>query len=433
MITRREIYLDCNATHPLLPAVRASLADAILHDDPALGNPSSIHRRGQKTKKAVAEFRDALCRSIGRGDGDEFVLLSGATEALNLALRGFAEERVAAGRRPFFVTSSVEHSAVLDTIASLPHPSAVIAVDRAGALLVEPMLAAIEAALARDEDVLLTLQLANNETGVAFDLDTLLSEIHARFAPRPLTHLPKEKGGRHPLPPRRVWVLLDAAQALGKLEPARMRRALHHADYAAFSAHKIGGPSGMGALWLRPGAPFARQMTGGTQERKRRAGTLNSLGSLGFRLALEAWFKDGETWRARMQSLRDSLALELARIPGLVLHGVGPDGSLPALPNTLNFHVDGCPEESLLLALDLDGFCVSSGSACNSGTLRPSHVLLAMGYTREEALSSVRVCLGIETTAEDVKAFAESVRKSAAHILESRERCSQLLPEIQSV
>jgi cysteine desulfurase len=432
MITQREIYLDSNATHPLLPFVREGLARAILEEDPALGNPSSIHRRGQKSKKAVAELRRRLCEAIGRGDGEEFVLLSGATEALNLAIRGFTDDRAQAGRKFRLITSQVEHSAVLDTFAARDPQAVYVGVTRAGELDGPACLAAIQAAHDRGEDVLLCLQAANNETGVAFALDELFAQIHARFAPRPITNLPKLKGGKYPTSPQRVWVLLDLAQAVGKLDPAHVRRALHFADYAALSAHKMGGPSGIGALWMRGGAPFKSQMTGGAQEKKRRAGTLNSLGALGFRLALEAWQRDGAAWRAQWRTLQQHLQAELGRIPGVMFHGLGPTGELPELANTLNFHVEGCPEESLLLALDLDGFAVSSGSACNSGSLRPSHVLIAMGYTREEALSAIRVCLRVETTLAEIDAFVDAVRQKSEHIRAARQRAAEWLPDIDT-
>lgn len=430
--TQREIYLDCNATHPLLPQVREGLAAAILAEDGVLGNPASIHRRGQKAKKSVAELRDALCRSLGRGDGDEFILLSGATEAINLAMRGFVADRAAAGRRAFVMASSVEHSAVIDTLGAINAPTRVFEVNRAGQCSNEQIIAAVNAAVESEHDVLLCLQLVNNETGVAFELDDLFATIHAAHAPKPITNQPKLKGGRYPTTPQRVWVLLDGAQALGKLDPARIRRAMHHADYLALSGHKMGAPAGIGSLWVRPAAPFHVQMTGGTQERKRRAGTLNAMGALGWKLALNAWLEHGPEWRTRLQALRNRLVDGLSKIDGYMAHGLGANGELPAAPNTLNFHLEACPEESLLLSLDLDGFCVSSGSACNSGSLKPSRVLTAMGYSSDDALASIRVCLGVETSESDVDAFIEAVTSKAARIREARKRSAEILPEIRS-
>ena len=430
MITRREIYLDSNATHPILPSVRKGLSEALLSGDGALGNPSSIHRHGQKAKKSVAELRDALCQFVGRGDGDEFILLSGATEAINLAMRGFTADRAAEGRKTFILTSEVEHSAILDTVNCLAVPHKILGVDRHGQLNNTEALATVQEAITSDFDVLICLQLCNNETGVAFELDELFSQIQTQFAPKPMTHMHKIKGGRYPMTPQRVWILVDAAQALGKLDMSRVRRAFHYADYAAISGHKLGGPAGIGCLWLRSHSPFKVQMTGGMQEKKRRAGTLNSLGALGFKMALQDWQKNGETYRQRWTQLRKLMVEELLKVEGLVLHGMSPEGELPALSNTLNFHVEGCPEESLLMALDLDGFCVSSGSACNSGSLKPSHVLSALGYTREQALTSVRVCMGVETTEDEILAFTQSVREKTEQIRQARIKSAEMLLDI---
>jgi cysteine desulfurase len=242
--------------------------------------------------------------------------------------------------------------------------------------------------------------------------------------------LPRQKGGKHPLSPQRIWTLLDAAQALGKLDEAMIRRPMHYADYTALSAHKMGGPAGIGALWLRPGSPFKGQITGGVQERRRRAGTQNAIGALGFLTALRDWAENGAHYRARLTELRAWLAEELLKIEGLKIHGLGARGELPGLPNTLNFHVEGCPEESLLLALDLDGFAVSSGSACNSGSLLPSHVLLALGYSEDVALSSIRASLGVETTLDELRAFAASVAAKVEQVRSSRLRSRELFGEL---
>jgi cysteine desulfurase len=431
MITHREIYLDCNATHPLLTEVRKGMADALLNEDAALANPASIHRRGQKARKSVADLRDCLCQYLGRPDGDEFVFLSGATEAINLGIRGFCDDRISQGREVTLITDTVEHSAIIDTFNDLKgraHTEQhILPVDKYGQFNHEDMLKVISEAVAADRDVLLCLQVTNNETGVSFDLNALLPRIHAEHGPKPQSHLPKIKGGKYPETPQRVWVLLDGAQGLGKLPEAHMRMAVHHSDYLALCAHKFGGPAGIGTLWLRPSAPFKQQMTGGTQERKRRAGTLNSVGLLGFRLALQEWMKCGEKYRAHMNSLRTHIVTELKKLNGMTVHGETADGQLPALCNTLNFHIEGCPEESLLLALDLDGVCVSSGSACNSGSLKPSRVLTAMGFAHDHSLASIRVCVGVETTQEEVDAFIESVRKKVEHIRLARKRSAEML------
>lgn len=430
MITQREIYLDANATHQLLPAVRQGLAEALLTEDASLSNPASIHRRGQKAKASVAKFRDLMCEVLGRPDGDEFIFLSGATEALNTVLKGFVAEKIQAGRTPVLLASTVEHKAVLDTLEALKAEgvrSELVGVDRDGQLKQDELFAKLSDLLAQENvDVLLCLQLTNNETGVSFALPEIFTKVGESFGPKPLPKLPKLKGGRTQMTPQRIWICLDAAQAFCKIDDAFVRSALHFADYMAFSAHKIGGPPGIGALWVRASSPLRALITGGTQERKRRAGTLNSLGLLGFKIAMQDWVNHGAAYRARWVTLRDRLAAELRQIPGLVIHGETRQGSLPTLSNTLNFHVEGCPEESLLLSLDLDGFCLSSGSACNSGSLKPSHVLMAMGYSKDVGLSSIRVSLGTETTAEEVEEFIKSARAKVAQIRAARQESAAI-------
>ncbi len=433
---QKAIYLDCNATHPLLTRVRKSLSEALLADDFRLSNPSSIHRVGQQSKRMVAELRAELCEWLGRPDGDEFIFLSGATEALNLALRGFCSDRHVHGRKPIIFTTTVEHSAVIDTVNDLKENSFVEVhvepVDSCGQFDKQNLVSKINNTLltSPQADILLVLQLCNNETGVTYNLDSLLTELQAEWGPKAETDKPRIKGGKFPLSPKRIWFACDGAQALGKMPDESLRKALHFADYFSMSAHKMGGPQGIGSLWLRSDAPFKSQMTGGVQERRRRAGTPNTLGLLGFLEAAREWRARGEEFRSRMSLQRKRLIEGLQTIEGLVLHGVGPDGEFPGLCNSINFHFEGCPEESLLLCLDLAGVCVSSGSACNSGSLKPSRVLMAMGYSPEIALSSLRATLGAETPDEDIDAFVECVRKNVAQIRASRARAKQILPEL---
>ena len=415
---QRAIYLDSNATHPPLLSVRQGLAKALLEQDDCLGNPSSIHRKGQSAKKLVADLRAVLCQYFGRPDGEEFVFLSGATEAINLAVRGFAADRKLIGRKPFFISTNVEHAAVKDTIVDTGEGFAFLAVDSQGQLNVDETLARLNEALDKDFDVMFAIQVANNETGVCFNLDALLPLLVKQAASRAKS--------------QRLWILLDAAQAVGKLEESHIRRAMHFADYMAISAHKIGGAAGMGALWLRPGSPSKAQMTGGVQERRRRAGTVNTLGILGLHLAFSDWLIKGSEYRAQMKAQREFLIEELSKIEGLEFHGE-VRGSQVFLPNTLNFHVEGCRDESLLVCLDLEGFYLSSGSACNSGSLKPSPVLLAMGYSQEVAASSIRVSLGVESTHQEIESFAQALSVRVAHIRASRLKSTALFGDISPV
>lgn len=424
-------YLDCNATHPLLPSVRKALAHALVEENPMLMNPSSIHRVGQEAKKALARLKARLGEYLGRGEADEWILLSGATEALNLAARAFVDVKRAEKQKLCLVTTTVEHSAVLDTFRDLAERFSadlsllLLDVDSRGQLDIAATEAALVARADAGEAILLALQVANNETGVSFDFDALLPRLYARLGPRRfIGHASQSKSRKFEDRPQKMWILLDAAQALGKCDPAFLRRAMHYADYAAFSAHKFGAPSGIGALWLRPGSPFRILQTGGSQERKRRAGTHNAIGIYGWTVALEDWLANGARYREKMTAQRDSLISGLSQIPGLHIHGQ------PQLLNTVNFHVEGCPEESLLLALDLEGYSLSSGSACHSGSLKASHVLLAMGYSEGTALSSLRVCIGVETGDAELKAFMDCIQRKVLHIREARRMSAELLPDM---
>ncbi len=422
-----NIYLDCNATHPLLPAVREGLARAMGAEANFLLNPSSIHRAGQEAKKFVAEFRQFFCEQyLGRSDPDEIIFLSGATEALNLAMRAFAADKKSSNQEFILMASAVEHSAVLDTMKDLQSQALTLPVDPEGKLIASELFLAVEKAVAADQDVLLAVQAVNNETGLSLGLEEILPELYKLYGPRESLSPAQARRWKDGEKQRqRLWILVDAAQALGKMPEAQIRSLLHFADYMAFSAHKMGGPSGCGLLWIRPKAPFRAQMTGGSQEKKRRAGTFNSLGAYGFYLALKDWQEHGKLYRERLLALRNYVFEELQKIPGLHFHGK------PELCNTLNFHVEGCPEESLLLALDLEGLFVSSGSACHSGSLRASHVLQAMGYADEVAYSSLRLCLGVHNTQADAQRFVEVLTQKVGQIRRARLKAQELLPELR--
>ena len=423
---RRRVYLDANASHPLLPRVRERLARAVLNEDDALANPSSVHGPGQAAKKSLAELKGLLSQFLGRSDADELIISSGATEAINTAMRGFFQNRLSLGRRPVLFASAVEHSAVLDTARALDPQFVTLPVCPGGRLDGPAALALIEARLADPEtDALLCLQAVNNETGGALGLEEFYPPLQMKFGARFSRGALRSKKSVGLLEQEgRVFLLLDAAQALGKMEDSGLRRLVHLSDYVAVSGHKLGAPSGIGALWVRPGSPFAPLLTGGSQERKRRAGSHNTLGILGWTEALADWRTQGEVYRERLARQRDFLRERLGRIEGLHFNGA------TELCNTLNFHVKGCPEESLVLALDLAGYSLSSGSACNSGAIRPSHVLTALGLDEETAKASLRVCLTVETSDEDVQGFVKVLETKIHFIRDSRKRAQEFLAEI---
>lgn len=435
VLTQRAVYLDHNATHPLLPAVRARLSEALESEDAQILNPSSVHRHGQQAKALMSRLRNLLGAVAGRADGEEWVFTSGATESINTVLKGFVADRISVGRRPVIVTTSAEHSAVTET---LPHLSAatcvLINVDRSGKLDFLQLATELDALLADPKnDVLVSLLLLNNETGVLLDSQALrevLAKVFLKYEPAQWTTGSSKFFVASEA--KRLWLHLDAAQALGKLEPRKLRLAWFDADYVSVSAHKMGASPGIGALWLRPSVPFSPLMTGGVQEKKRRAGTFNSLAAFTWVAALEDWAKNGDQYRSHMNKLRRTLHDELKNsVPGYVVHGESADGDLPEAVNTLNFHVEGCDEESLVMALDVEGFSVSSGSACNSGSLKPSHVLRAMGYSDAVALSSVRLSVGVGTTEAEIKLFAQALKTIVNRIVEGKKYWASILPEVK--
>jgi len=362
-----RIYLDHNATTPVAPPVAEAMA-RVLRDE--FGNPSSVHAFGQRAKALLDEARSAVAALVG-GAASEIVFTSGGTEADNLAVRGAAEAPESGGGR-HLVASAIEHEAVLATLKALERRgwrTTLLPVDASG--VVAP--AALENALT-DQTALVSVMLANNEIGTLQPVAALARMAHAAGA---LFHT-------------------DAVQAAGKVPVDVSTLGV---DLLALSAHKFGGPKGVGALWIRRGSRLAAHMTGGRQERNRRAGTENvpAIVGMGVAATLAADKLDEEA--SRLEALRDRLEREiLARIAGTAINGA------PGcrVPNTSNVSFEGVEAESLLIGLDLEGVAVSTGSACSSGTLEPSHVLRAMGLSSHRTQSSIRFSLGATTTVEDI-------------------------------
>jgi cysteine desulfurase len=363
-------YFDHNATTPPDPAVIDAVQRALAED---FGNPSSVHHFGQRAKAVLDEARSAVADLIG-AETAELVLTSGGTEADNLALRGAAEALEAGGRRRL-ITSSIEHEAVLNTVKALSRHGwsiTLLPVDATG--LVAP--AALEAAI-DDQAALVSVMHANNEIGTIQPIAALASIAHARGA---LFHT-------------------DAVQTAGKI-PVNVRAL--GIDLLSLSAHKFNGPKGTGALWIKRGTRMVSTMTGGKHERNRRGGTENVPGHAGLGVAARLAQKKLTGEAARLSALRDRLERGiLDRVPGTLLNGA----PAPRVPNTTNISFDGVEAESLLIALDLEGFAVSTGSACSSGTLEPSHVLRAMGLPSHRTQNSIRFSLGAGNTEEQVDAL----------------------------
>jgi cysteine desulfurase len=375
-----RFYFDHNATTPVSAEVLETLA-VVLRD--VWGNASSIHYWGQAAKQRLETARRQVAALIGARP-QEIVFLSGGTEADNLAILGTV--RRAPKPRKHVITTAVEHPAVLATCAQLQREGVEVTylpVSSEG--LVDPD--DVRRAL-RPETVLVSVMHANNEIGVIQPL----SEI---------ARITREAG---------VLFHSDGVQALGKI-PVNVEAL--GVDLYSLSGHKIYAPKGIGALYVRRGTPLAPILYGGHHERDRRPGTENVPGAVAFGAAASWMQANLEPEALRLAALRDRLERGiLERIPQATVNG----GNAPRTPNTTNISFAGVEGEAMVIALDLKGFAVSTGSACSSGAIEPSHVLIALGLPAEKAKASVRFSLGRSNTAEQVDALIEAVAEVAARL-----------------
>jgi cysteine desulfurase len=369
-------YFDHNATTPLDPGVLEAVTRT-LRDE--FGNPSSVHHFGQRAKAVLDEARTAVARLI-KGEPSEVVFTSGGTEADNFALRGAAEALEPTGRR-HLIASTIEHEAVLVTLKALARRGwtmTLLPVDGTGIVSPDALASAIT-----PETALVSVMHANNEIGTIQPIAVLARIAHEHGA---LFHT-------------------DAVQSAGKI--AVDARALG-VDLLSLSAHKFYGPKGAGALWIKRGTRITAILTGGKHERSRRAGTENVAGIAGLGAAATLAMAKLEDEAARLGGMRDRLeAAVLAAVPGTAINGA----LTPRVPNTTNISFEGIEAESLLIALDLEGFAVSTGSACSSGTLEPSHVLRAMGLPSHRTQNSIRISLGARNTDAEIDAFLARLPK----------------------
>ena len=362
-----RVYLDYNATTPLAPEV----VDAVVAATRDLfGNASSVHHFGQQAKAALDSARSAVAALLG-GDPSEVVFTSGGTEADNMAIRGAAEAAEATGRR-HLVASAIEHEAVLNTLKALARRgwrTTLVPVDQSGIVSPDRVREALT-----NETALVSVMHANNEIGTIQPIAEIAAAAHERGA---LMHT-------------------DAVQSAGKtpLDVTALG-----ADLVAISGHKLNGPKGAGALWVRRGTRMMPILTGGKHERSRRAGTENVPALVGFGVAAQLAHRKLTSEAVRLAALRDRLeARVLETVPGTAVNGARDS----RVPNTTNISFDRVEAESLLIALDLEGIAVSTGSACSSGTLEPSHVLRAMGLPTHRTQNSLRFSLGLFSTDADV-------------------------------
>lgn len=372
-------YLDHNATSPLRPESLSAMTHAL----GVGGNPSSIHAAGRAARAIVEEAR-ARIAELARADAANLIFTSGATESNNLALFGAVEGSLAEGetRITRIFVSAIEHASVLATADRLAERFPWVRVARLsvtadGVIDLEGLRVALREGKGR---ALVAVMAANNESGVV----------------QPLAEVSRLVGEANGL------LLVDAVPAAGKI-------ALDFGlcDYMTLSAHKIGGPQGVGVLIVREGAPLQPQLVGGGQQKGLRAGTENLSGIAGFGVAARS-LVDGEGERARIAHLRDHFEAALRQaIPGLVIFGA----HAPRLCSTSCFAIAGLSAETALIGLDLDGLMMSSGSTCSSGKVSASHVLAAMGVDEKLAACALRASFGWSSTMEDVTAAIQSLVK----------------------
>jgi len=381
-----NVYLDNSATTAMAPEVIEAMLPYFAEE---MGNAQSVHSFGQRAKAAVERARREVAALIN-ATPSEIVFLSGGTEADNLALRGIAEAHGDRGRH--IITTEIEHPAVLATCEALEgagYRVTYLPVSRNGIVNIDDVRQAIS-----DDTILISIMLANNEIGTIQPIEEIAGVINEA----------RGRGLNH------IHLHTDAVQAVGKV-PVDIKR--FGVDLLSLSGHKIHGPKGIGALYVRKGIRLGKLLYGGHHERDRRAGTENVPGIVGLGKAAELARTQLEERSRGMRELRDYLE---SRVTSMVPR-VRVNGDLERrVPNISNMSFDGVDGESLLIAMDLKGIAVSTGSACASGSLEPSHVLQALGLSREEVRGSLRFSLGAYTTREELAYAVAVLCESAARI-----------------
>ncbi|HEU0083609.1 MAG TPA: cysteine desulfurase family protein [Bradyrhizobium sp.] len=374
-----RVYLDWNATTPLRPEARAAITAAL----DLVGNPSSIHAEGRAARLLVEQARAEVAKAVGT-DARNVIFTSGGTEANSLALTPGVRRNSGLPINRLIV-SAVEHASVLAGGRFPQDAIGIVGVDRAGVVDLDRL----REMLADGPPRLVSIMSANNETGVLQPIADIADIVH-------------EAGG---------LLHVDAIQSLGKI-PFDIKYL--KVDLASVSAHKIGGPKGVGAVVLGEGlAGVEALIRGGGQEQGRRAGTENVAGIAGFGAAITAAMASLENDMERVENLRNRLEISLRQTQGAIVFS----DDAPRLPNTTLFSVPGLKAETAVIGFDLEGIAVSSGSACSSGKVQPSHVLEAMGSGPELATGAVRLSLGWSTTEADIDRCLEAWRKLAGALL----------------
>ena len=367
------IYMDHAATTPMDSVVLSAM---LPYFSDIFANPSSIYALAQESRKVVDDSRQKIASLLG-ARRSEIMFTSGGTESDNAALRGVASALQSTGKH--IITSQIEHHAVLHTcyqLEQLGYEISYLPVDQNGIINPTSVINAI-----REDTILVSIMMANNEIGTIQPIEQICCLVKDEA---------KRRGTN-------IIFHTDAVQAAGFLDFNVKKLGV---DLLSLSAHKFYGPKGVGALYIRRGTPFETQLSGGGQERGRRSGTENVAAIVGMAKALEISIENREQTNLHCIKLRDKLIKDvMSNIKEVNLNG---DDTL-RLPNNVNFSFSGVEGEPLLLGLDFAGICVSSGSACSSGSLEPSHVLTSLGLTDEQAQGSLRITLGRENTVEEVE------------------------------
>jgi len=378
------IYLDYNATTPLCDVAREAMLPYLNRH---FGNPSSIHAAGRDARAAIDDARDKLAALL-HAKPSEIIFTSGATESCNLAVLGLARTRSARGGH--IISNKAEHHAVLNAVEYLEKCEGFevtwLNVSKNGMVDLNQLGGSI-----RPDTKLVSIMTANNETGVIQPM-------------REISRICRERG---------VLLHSDTVQAFGKIDID-----LSLVDAASFAAHKFYGPKGAGFLFLRSGLPIQPIMFGGAHENQRRPGTENVAGIAGMAAAAQWALREVETEKQREAQLRDELWRGIGGVFPDAQQNGDPDHRLA---NTLNTSFIGVDSETMLMALDLEGICASSGSACMVGSVRASHVLLAMGLPMERASSAIRFSLGRWTTAQEIVTAAHALDRIAKRTKDARE------------
>ena len=372
----QRIYLDYNATTPLRPEVRDAMMPYLTE---AFGNGSSIHAYGREARNAIDTAREQIAELIGAKSPSEIVFTGSGTEADNHAIKGLTELQKSRGEGNHIITSSVEHHAVLHTCQYLEqrgYEITYLPVDRYGRIRTEQLRSAI-----RETTILISIMHVNNENGTIQPLEEICEIAQEQEIP----------------------IHTDAIQSIGKLNVNAQELGIH---LLSLSGHKIYAPKGIGVLYIRRGSRLANLVHGGSHERNRRAGSENVPAIVGLGVAAELAKQDRETYSQHLTNLtnrlRDGLNANIQR-----LHYNGhPDY---CAPGTLNVSFESVEGESLILRLDMEGICVSTGSACTSGSMEPSHVLAALGLPPRLAQGTVRFSLGRNTTESEIDSVIEKL------------------------